>query len=234
LKTVKLRKNASIISTAHQYEFDELNDLYDQFNLLITNVYYQGLREEPVKMDTVSKFYNNNPYLLEFTNSFIKTCDIGISEVKIGVKELEGNKQEYYPFFIHSHSGINYPLTTTTESSGTKALFRDLLNYKLILDSGGLLLVDEIDNNLHPFILPKLVELFDDPVTNPKNAQLVFSTHNSEIIDLLGRHRVCCINKENNESYTYRLDELPGDILRNDRPISPIYNKGKIGGVPRI
>jgi hypothetical protein len=42
------------------------------------------------------------------------------------------------------------------------------------------------------------------------------------------------VNKENTESYCYRLDEIPSDILRNDRLISPAYNQGKIGGVPKI
>jgi hypothetical protein len=42
------------------------------------------------------------------------------------------------------------------------------------------------------------------------------------------------VNKEDNESFAYRLDEIPGDILRNDRPILPAYNDGKIGGIPKL
>jgi len=41
------------------------------------------------------------------------------------------------------------------------------------------------------------------------------------------------VNKDENKSYSYRLDEIPGDMIRNDRPIEPIYRSGKIGGVPR-
>jgi hypothetical protein len=53
-------------------------------------------------------------------------------------------------------------------------------------------------------------------------------------MDFLGRYRTILVNKENNESYGYRLDEISGDIIRNDRPISPAYNAGKIGGVPHV
>ena len=37
-----------------------------------------------------------------------------------------------------------------------------------------------------------------------------------------------------NESFLYRLDEIPGDMIRKNRPISPIYNANKIGGKPKI
>ncbi|TOA04168.1 hypothetical protein CGK40_02880, partial [Vibrio parahaemolyticus] len=40
------------------------------------------------------------------------------------------------------------------------------------------------------------------------------------------------VNKEDGESYGYRLDEIPGSMIRNDRPITPLYVSGKIGGVP--
>ena len=75
---------------------------------------------------------------------------------------------------------------------------------------------------------------FDDEKTNPNNAQMVFSTHNTDILDYMGKYRTVFINKESSESYGYRLDEIPGDIIRNDRLVSPVYKSGKIGGVPRL
>jgi predicted ATPase len=94
--------------------------------------------------------------------------------------------------------------------------------------------LDEFDIHLHPHILPKLIKLFLDPRSNPKGAQLLISTHDAEILNMLGRYRTFLVNKVENESFGYRLDELPGDIVRNDRPILPAYNEGKIGGVPRL
>jgi len=66
---------------------------------------------------------------------------------------------------------------------------------------------------------------------NINNAQLIITAHNTEIIDSLGRYKTILVNKENNESYCYRLDEV--SLLRNDRLISPLYSKGKIGGTPQ-
>ena len=95
-------------------------------------------------------------------------------------------------------------------------------------------MIDEFDIYFHPHILPKLLELFINPEINTRSTQLIFTTHNSEILDKISKYRTYLVNKEYNESYCYRLDEIPGDILRNDRSISKVYNSGKIGGVPRI
>jgi hypothetical protein len=234
LDAIKLRKNASIISTAHQYDFDELNDIYNNFAQFVANVSYSGLSETPYDINSVSEFLHEHSDILEFVKSFIAECDTGITSIDI--VEIKDNKggTEFWPVFVHETNEKLNPVTAHSESSGTKALYRHLPSYKLILDRGGLLVLDEFDTHLHPHILPKLIQLFVDPVINKHSAQLVFSTHDAAVIDLLGRYRTYLVNKEDNESYAYRLDEIPGDIIRNDRSILPSYNDGKIGGIPKL
>jgi hypothetical protein len=125
-------------------------------------------------------------------------------------------------------------LTFQEQSSGTKELYRQLGLYKIALSNGKTLVLDEFDINLHPDLLPLLVDLFEDKKTNPYNAQMIFTTHHTEIMNKLGKYKIVLVNKEDNESFLYRLDEIPGDMIRNDRPITPIYNAGKIGGKPKI
>lgn len=234
LDAIKLRKNASIISTAHQYEFNELADIYTFFSGIISNVSYEGLNTTPHDISFVSKFLNERKPILNFVREFISDCDTGISSIDIIELKNDKGDKEYAPIFVHEVDDESYPVTVLTESSGTKALFRTLPSYYLVLDVGGLLILDEFDTHLHPHILPKLLQLFLDPAINKKNAQIIFSTHDAEILNLLGRYRTYLVNKEGNESFAYRLDEIPGDILRNDRPILPAYNDGKIGGIPRL
>jgi AAA15 family ATPase/GTPase len=94
--------------------------------------------------------------------------------------------------------------------------------------------MDEFDINFHPHILPLLIGIFDDKKLNKNNAQMLFTTHNTDIMDLIGKYRIVLINQKESESYGYRLDEISGDLLRNDRPITPGYRSGKLGGVPRV
>lgn len=234
LDAMKLRKNVSIIAMAHQYELDELKDFYNFFFRMASNVDYGGLKYYSGELSAVAEYLNGKDEILEFIKKFIQECDVGISDIRISHYINKEGKKEYFPIFIHTTAQGEEIVTDVTESSGTKTLFRDLTNYWLMLRVGGILVVDELDMNLHPHILPKLINLFIDPASNSTGAQLIFSTHDSEILNLLGRYRTYLVSKEDNESYAYRLDEIPGEILRNDRPIRPVYNSGKIGGVPRI
>jgi AAA15 family ATPase/GTPase len=147
---------------------------------------------------------------------------------------IENDKTYYFPIFEHDTNASKNTLTYFEQSSGTQELFSILPYYEFVLRTGGVLALDEFDVNLHPHILPLLLELFDNKESNPLNAQMIFTTHHERIIDSMGKYRTVLVNKEKCESFAYRLDEIPGDILRNDRAISPIYNSGKIGGVPRV
>lgn len=236
LKSMTLRKNASVISTAHQYDLKikEVRDVYFFFKLIFSNVNFTGLRERPRDIFWVTDYLKKNPKIFDFVKEFIKECDTGISDIQIFEVTDNDNKKKFAPAFLHRHGDEDHVVVSMTESSGTKTLYRDLTSYHLALEYGGMVVADELDINLHPFLLRKIVELFLNEETNPHGAQLIFSTHNSEIMDQLGRYRVYMVNKDNNESFAYRLDDFPGDVVRNGRAISPAYKDGKIGGVPRL
>ncbi len=233
LTSMKLRSNASFISLAIQHEFSELQPVFNFFKTMISNVGYGGMKPDFGTDEAAAKFYSTRKELLEQVSNFIRSCDTGISSIEILSHETSSGESEHFPIFFHG-ADRSRPVTVHTESSGTRALFRKLAPVFIILMSGGLLVADEVDINLHPHILRKVVDLFLDPATNPNGAQLIFTTHNNEVMDTLGRYRTFLVQKSDNESFVYRLDEIPGDILRNDRPISPVYDQGRIGGVPNL
>lgn len=233
LKVITLRDNASIISTAHQYGYKELGEIYTFFSRIFTNVNYFGMNAGVPDENTISKFLSENEDYFNFVKELIIKYDPDIKDIEIKSREVDNGKR-YFPIFLYDYDTENDYLTFHTQSSGTKSLYYNLLRYKIALNFGGLLVLDEFDINLHPDILPDLLSLFLDKKLNSKSTQLIFTTHNTSILDYLGKYRVYLVNKEQNESYAYRLDEIPGDILRNDRDISPIYRSGKIGGIPKL
>jgi AAA15 family ATPase/GTPase len=149
-------------------------------------------------------------------------------------KEPESGETIYFPVFYYNIDSNEKFLTYHEQSSGTQTLYSQLHLYVSIISVGGILALDEFDINLHPDLLPMLLEFFENKEFNTKNAQLVLTTHNYDIMDKLGKYKTVLVNKEDNESFLYRLDEIPGDLVRNDRKISPIYNADKIGGKPKI
>ncbi|MFC1750737.1 ATP/GTP-binding protein [Pseudomonadota bacterium] len=234
LNIIKLRDNASLISTANQYEISAIAEIYLFFRLILSNTFKYGLADTP-DVYAISEFLHSAPEYLGFVKKLIMRYDENIIDIELFDREGEDGKTIYFPIFHHDiPESKRNSLIFAEESSGTKALFLQLARYKHILDCGGLLVLDEFDINLHSDILPDLLSLFADKQLNPKHAQLIFTTHNTSILNFLGKYRSYLVNKERGESYAYRLDEIPGDILRNDRNISHIYKSGKIGGIPKL
>lgn len=236
VKIIKLRSNASIISTANQYEIKILEPIYKFFKSIITNIKFNFSNENigNALISDISEIYYENQEIFNFSKDMIYKSDLGINNIEIIKNEDENNKSRYFPVFSYSLNNKNYFLTFAEQSSGTKSLFNQLWVYKNALTDGGILVLDEFDINLHSHLLPLLINLFDNESINKNDTQIIFTTHNTEIMDSLSKYRLFLVNKENNESFGYRVDEISGDMIRNERPISPIYNEGKIGGIPKI
>nr|WP_283812534.1 AAA family ATPase [Providencia rettgeri] len=234
-----LRDNASIISTSSQFGFYILEEMRLFFRNIFTNVSYAGLIPDTFEFEAVNEFFFKHPDYLDFTKKIISKFDpaikdIYIKEAEVNIALTGGTQKKYIPWFVYEVEGHHRILPFALQSSGTKALYKQLLSYKGAIESGSVLILDEFDINLHPHILPHLLDMFLDDDLNVRGAQIIFTTHNTDILDFLGRYRTYLVNKDETESYCYRLDEIPGDILRNDRPIAPAYNQGKIGGVPSL
>lgn len=235
LKKIKLRKNASAISTARQHQISTVLPIHDFFGNIRFNVSNSGLRAVlPNNLQAASKFMHDHPEVLRWILKFLKDCDTGIKDIKILKETMDGDQKERYsPVFIHSVDGVDFFVPDFQESAGTKQLFALLLSYGGAVSTGATLILDEFDLYLHPDLLPKLLELFTNS-ENTEGAQLLFSTHQSDVMDICGRYRTYLVQKENNASFCYRLDEIPGDILRNGRSIAQPYKEGRIGGVPKL
>lgn len=237
LRSLKLRSDASFISVFKHFEFNkemnELEAIWEKLNKIRSNVSllgYENLDSE-ISLSKLSEIYLSDEELFTFTKKLVKRSDDSIADIIIKDRTNDEGDKEYYPIFIHSGDGENI-VTYSFESNGVKVLYKVLSYYWQTLKDGGLLCMDEFDIHLHSMILPELLSLFLDERVNKNKAQLIFTAHNTEIIDFLGKYRTILVNKEVGESYCYRLDELKGSLVRNDRPITPTYLQGKIGGVP--
>ena len=232
LSIIKLRDNASFISTAHQYEVKAVEDIYHFFDRFDFYIDRSG-RREPLDYQEISETYYENKDYFDFMKGIISRCDLGTHDVEI-FRHNGRDGPAYQVVFSHrTEKGVEKVLYEL-QSSGTQALYELLCLYRSTLKHGHIRVVDEIEVNLHPHILPVLTGLFDSSETNPKNAQLIFTTHDSSITDILGKHRTIMVEKEDNASLLYRLDEIPGDMPGYGKSISALYRAGEIGGLPKI
>jgi uncharacterized protein len=243
LDLIELKSNASIISTALKYKFkspsEDLFNVSTFFKQVYGNVSPIGAlhTDKIFTVPAVSDFYHHTPEALDFAKKIIISSDLGITDITIHERTTAQGEKEYFPIFMHNagcENGEQRWLISWDESNGTMALYRRLGAYWTALQVGGLLIMDEFDIHCHNMLLPRLISLFEDEATNPHGAQFIFTAHSTEIMDVLGKYRTLLVNKECNESYCYRLDEIPGDLIRNDRSIATLYREGKIGGNPKL
>jgi len=162
--------------------------------------------------------------------------DLGLSTVELieveGTDEQGKEKKLHLPVGIHSSSSGSFKLPFFDESSGTQSTYVLLRRILPVLEHGGVAIIDEIDNDLHPHMLPAILELFKFEHTNPHNAQLLFTCHTPEILNILKKHQLYLVEKENLVSEAWRLDQVAG--LRADDNIYAKYQAGALSAVPNI
>jgi hypothetical protein len=126
------------------------------------------------------------------------------------------------------------PISLDDESDGTQRYFRLAGPCLNALAAGATLLVDELNNNLHPVLCRRLIELFLSPEHNPKGAQLVFTTHDTSLLDhsLFRRDQIWFTEKDaRGGTNLYPLSDYK---VRLDEALQKGYLAGRYGAVPLI
>lgn len=135
------------------------------------------------------------------------------------------------------HRGANgalYPLDFDDESSGTRAYFRMLGPLLDVLRDGSLVLIDELESSLHPLLARELVRMLGDPILNPNGAQLIFATHDTNLLDLdLLRRDQIWLTEKGKDGATV-LAALSDYKPRKDQNIALAYLHGRFGAIPVI
>ena len=126
------------------------------------------------------------------------------------------------------------------ESAGTNKIF-DLAGHVFnTLRYGGVLVIDELDAKLHPLLTIAIVKLFNSTEFNPCKAQLIFATHDTNLLSLgdFRRDQIYFVEKDNfSASDIYSLSEYKekdGLKVRKDRSFEKDYIQGRYGAIPFI
>ena len=120
------------------------------------------------------------------------------------------------------------------ESHGTQKLLALSGPFSYILETGSVLIADELDTQLHPLLTRWLIELFHNPQSNPKGAQLIFATHDDSLLDRkLFRRDQIWFTEKNREGST-ELFSLWDIRTRNKEDIRKGYLMGRYGAVPYL
>lgn len=136
---------------------------------------------------------------------------------------------------IHKSNGKDFPLDMELESTGTKYLFGMGARVLDVLTRGGLLACDEMNIATHPELFKLLVALFNNTRSNPKNAQLLFTTHDASVIadGAFRADQVWFAEKNGNgESELFSAQDFEGVGI--SIPFDAWYKSGRFGALPKF
>lgn len=180
---------------------------------------------------------NTDPDNSDFVRAFIK----GLIPNEINNKKIPNLKSVHK---VQKKDGTFKEETfiiNEMESEGTKKIINMSGPIVDSLLNGGILVVDEFDAKLHPLLTKKIIDTFNSPETNPYNAQLIFATHDTNLLSnkIFRRDQIWFAekNREDESTDIYPLSEIKeqnGDKIRNDRVYEKDYINGKYGAIPYL
>lgn len=166
--------------------------------------------------------------------ALLRFADRGIDDVLIESIQA-GQNDEQRIRFVHRSLNEQVEFRFAEESDGTRNWFGLLGPVIHSLQSGHSLLFDELDSSLHPRLSARLIELFQDPVTNPHGAQLIFTSHDTSLLNHLNRDEVWLTEKGSDGATTLTaLAEYGGDAVRRSTNLERAYLQGRFGALPDL
>ena len=241
----KNAQNKFFLATATNWNFDKTKAAYN----FLTNGIGTCNNLEILK-NMAYKMYETNPdYLKDFAIDFLQKADFNIEDYQISqidvpgefltaipefiTKTLPDKPKAYQVLFKHKNSD-NY-LSIDEESLGTQMIFAFIPFLADSLKNKKVLIIDELDKSLHPFLVQYIVEIFNDAEINKNGSQLIFNTHDTNLLDLniLRRDQIWFTekNSETGESDLYSLRDFS---VRKQENVEKGYMLGRYGAVPFI
>ncbi len=239
------RPNALFLSTAVQLNSDALRPVFDWFSagLVIFNEQAQLSPQTSIQM---LKQAGGRKQICEF----LAAADISIADIEVVTRKVPGQAvhfdltagktevrneevEEHQLHFSHVTTQGRAVFDLMDESSGTRNLLFLAGPVLDILTKGLTLIVDELDTSLHTLLVRELVRLFHRPEVNTGGAQLIFTTHDTSLLDAHGlfrRDQVWFVEKDQDQAS--RLVALSDFSPRKNEALERGYLIGRYGGVP--
>lgn len=216
--------------------------------------YFESLTYIPAGNGVFSRQALKDKAMMHAVSELLCLADTGVSNVTIEENEAvvafrfpenipddlkEGiltQNRMVAKFWMKSGSGDPVPFEDRDISQGTNRLFELLPVILSALKSGSVLALDEIDGHFHTDLVNLVLQLFHDDKVNAKGAQLIFSTHDTNVLDAayMRRDQIWLVSKDEGVSALKCLDEYDKRYVRHDSPFEAFYRDGRLGALPRL
>ena len=203
-------------------------------DIVISNGFHEDtvLGEDKEMLRWLYSHPDNKKMLAEF----LTFADTGLADFQL---EKRSDRVEVTGLHGLYEDGKNVGKTTDLplreESFGTRALFIIGCHILQALQNGSPFFIDEMDSGLHSYITKLIVDIFKNERINKHNAQLVFTTHDVNLLDqnTIRKDQIWFTEKDKyGVSEMFSLSDF--DDVREDTPFAKWYLNNKFGGVPSL
>lgn len=241
------RGNALFLSIAIQLNSEQLRPVFQWFQKRLVIV---GVGPSLFNQNLTYKLFEE-PSGKERLLRFVHAADFGIDDLSLrkepmtmistspqlmspGPEVVPPSLMRVISFHRAIDTGKPVAFDIGEESSGTRTLFNSAGAWLNVLEKGEVLFVDELDTSLHPHMTRFLINLFHNEATNKKNAQLIFTTHDTSLLDseIFRRDQVWFVEKDDKSAS--RLYPLTDFSPRKDEALERGYLRGRYGALPFI
>lgn len=247
------RKNALFLSAAIQLNNEQLKPVFSWFQNKFVTILPGTSINLKFSIDQCAS-EEGTLRIMEFMNS----ADISISGIEVKkipippmksemlppdmpqpikekfILEMQGKELPDIQFLHKTDTGESVPFRFSDESDGTKRLFAFAGPWLDVLANGRILFVDELGTSLHPLMVRFLLGLIQNQEINRYNAQLIFTTHDTSVLDadILRRDQIWFVEKDSEQaSKLYPLSDFKP---RQGEALEKGYLKGRYGALPFI
>lgn len=258
----KTLPNVLYLSNSTQLNYKKTSEAFDWFK---DNLKIIGATDNPKLTAFTIELLNKDEELKEFILKSLIVADLGIVDISAkldkiliddaslelpspdlktefvlisddeGLKLVQMDIKTMHNVLDEQGNDIGINFDFDEESEGTKRLFALIGSWIDALNNGRILIVDELDTKLHPLLMEFLIKLFHNPTQNKNDAQLIFTTHNTNLLDLdlFRRDQIWFTEKNPNFGNTdlYSLLEFSP---RKDKNVRKGYLAGRYGAIPFI
>ncbi|MGE8152576.1 AAA family ATPase [Pseudomonas vancouverensis] len=228
----------SLISLAAQYKSKVATTICSALRKMVTNVTCFGRNTFYGSADVsdASDYYYENETRKEEMLKFLREQDFGINDIELEkydrTEEDGTTTQDTIAWIVYRRGEKKARLPILLESNGTQAVYHLLSKILPLLQTGGIVIYDELEGDLHPLMIEPILNLFFSKRTNPFNAQIIFTTHSIEVLNLLQKNQILLVEKNEGSSEAWKLSDMEG--VRSDDNFYAKYMSGAYGAVPRV
>lgn len=238
----------------------EIESIKEVYNWIINKI-------SPVDIHKLNKGFSLNKIYKESDKgiiNLIKKADLGLERIEVKdvsvdelLEQIKQHKQEIPTQLAKALTDENTKIFDTKsyhktengllksfnlndmESDGTKTFLAISGPILDVLENGKILIVDEMDSALHPLLVKYIVDMFNNPEINKKNAQLIFASHAYYLMDgnHLTRDQIWFVDKAINNGYSsslYSLSDFKNISTRKTTSFVDAYMSGIYGATPNV